>query len=156
MPRPDTRLELERFLPYRLATLAQRLSTALSSIYDAEFGISIAEWRILANLAGKGELNPTEIAVQTSMDKARVTRALKELRAKRCLVQKRDAGDGRAYRLRLSAKGLALYGRIAPLALAWEAELLDALDAAEYRELMRLLDKLAQRTAAMGNDAGSP
>jgi DNA-binding MarR family transcriptional regulator len=152
MSRPEAKLELDRFLPYRLVTLAQRLSTALSAIYDEEFGVSIAEWRILANLAGKGELSPTEIAVQTSMDKARVTRALKELRARRCLVRKRDAGDGRAYRLRLSAKGLALYARIAPLALAWEAELLAALDAAEYRELTRLLDKLAQRAAAMGGD----
>lgn len=151
----EARLELDRFLPYRLVTLAQRLSTALSTIYDEEFGISIAEWRILANLAEKGELNPTEIAVQTSMDKARVTRALKALRARRCLVQKRDAGDGRAYRLRLSAQGLTLYARIAPLALAWEADLLAALDAAEYRELMRLLDKLAQRAAHMGGDAGA-
>lgn len=152
MSRPETRLELERFLPYRLVTLAQRLSTALSSIYDAEFGISIAEWRILANLAEKGELNPTEIAAQTSMDKARVTRALKELRARRCLVQKRDAGDGRGYRIRLSARGEQLYGRIAPLALAWEQRLLAGLDATENRELSRLLGKLNARATELGKD----
>lgn len=144
---PTPALELERFLPYRLATLAQRISTALSGIYDQDFGVSIAEWRILANLAEKGELNPTEIAAQTSMDKARVTRALKDLRAKRCLLHRRDARDGRGYRIRLSATGMALYRRIVPLALEWEARLLDVLDAAEQRALLRILDKLAARVA---------
>jgi DNA-binding MarR family transcriptional regulator len=138
-------LALDGFLPYRLASLAQRLSTSLSGIYREEFGVSIAEWRVLANLAEKGELNPTEIAQQTSMDKARVTRALKDLRAKRCLVQRRDAGDGRAYRLRLSAQGLALYRRIVPLALAWEAELLGALAPGEHELLLDILDRLDAR-----------
>ena len=146
------KLELERFLPYRLVTLAQSLSSALSAIYREQFGISVAEWRILANLAEKGELNPTEIATQTSMDKARVTRAIKELNAKRCLVRRRHEGDNRAYRLRLSATGLALYRRIVPLALAWEAELLGALDTAEYRDLLRIIDKLAQRVASLQRD----
>lgn len=145
------RLQLERFLPYRLASLAQRLSTSLSGIYREEFGVSIAEWRVLANLAEQQELNPTEIAHQTSMDKARVTRALKDLRAKGCLVQRRDRGDGRAYRLRLSAAGLALYRRIVPLALAWEAELLDALEPGEHAALLRILDRLDARTR--GRDA---
>ena len=152
MPR-RTRLQLERFLPYRLVTLAQRLSTALSTIYREQFDITIAEWRILAHLANKGELNPTEIALQTSMDKARVTRAIKQLDARRCLLRRRQRGDRRAYRLRLSAQGLALYRRIEPLALAWEEELLRALDTAEHKSLLRIIDKLAARAERMGNGA---
>lgn len=140
-----TELVLERFLPYRLVSLSQRISTALASIYRERFGVSIAEWRVLANLAERGELNPSEIAVQTSMDKAKVSRAIKELSAKRCVSKLRDATDQRGYRLRLSARGERLYRRIAPLALAWEDELLAALDAAEHRELLRMLDKLARR-----------
>ena len=138
-------LELDSFLPYRLVSLSQRISQALSSIYREEFGVSVPEWRILANLAEKGELSPSEIAAQTSMDRARVTRGIKDLRAKRCLLKRRDAADQRAYHLRLSPAGEALYRKIVPLALAWEESLLASLEDGEHRELMRALDKLAQR-----------
>ena len=87
---------------------------------------------------------------------ARVTRAIKELNAKHCLVRRRHEGDNRAYRLRLSATGLALYRRIVPLALAWEAELLGALDTAEYRDLLRIIDKLAQRAATLERSRDFP
>ena len=53
--------------------------------------------------------------------------------------------DQRAYRLRLSPAGEALYRKIVPLALAWEESLLASLEDGEHRELMRALDKLAQR-----------
>jgi len=142
------KLVLDEFLPYRLVSLSQRISQALSSIYREEFGISVAEWRILANLAEKGELNPSEIAQQTSMDRARVTRGIKDLRARKCLLKRPDHADQRGYRLRLSPTGEALYARIVPLALAWENALLDGLDASEFRELIRLLDKLSEQLDA--------
>lgn len=148
-----TGLELAAFLPYRLVSLSQRISHALSAIYREEFDVSVPEWRILANLAEKGELNPSEIALQTSMDRARVTRAIKDLSRKRCVLKRRDARDGRAYRLRLSPQGLALYRQIVPLALAWEARLLAALEPREYRELLRLLDRLSARLEETGQHA---
>ena len=146
--RPPTTLQLEQFLPYRLVSLAQGISTALSAIYREEFGISAAEWRVLANLAEMGELNPKDVALQTAMDKAKVSRAIKELSARRLVIKRRDDGDNRAYRLRLSDKGLVLYGKIVPLALSWEGRLLDALDASEYRDLLRIIDKLSRRIEA--------
>lgn len=144
------RLELAAFLPYRLASLSQRISHALSTIYREQFDVSVPEWRILANLAEKGELNPSEIAAQTSMDRARVTRAIKDLSRKRCVIKRRDENDGRAYRLRLSPKGLALYSEIVPLARAWETRLLASLEPREHRELMRILDRLAARLEEEG------
>jgi DNA-binding MarR family transcriptional regulator len=67
-------LELDSFLPYRLVSLSQRISQALSSIYREEFGVSVPEWRILANLAEKGELSPSEIAAQTGRESPAVSR----------------------------------------------------------------------------------
>jgi len=144
-------LILEQFLPYRLVSLSQRISHALSAIYREQFDISVAEWRILANLAEKGELNPTEIAQQSSMDKAKVSRAIKELSDRGCVLKRRDEGDNRGYRLRLSQSGLALYHQIVPLALAWEGELLDALNASEYRDLNRIIEKLGRRLGETGS-----
>ena len=142
--RGEPALILEQFLPYRLVSLSQRISNALSTIYREQFGISVPERRVLANLAEKGELNPKEIAQQTSMDKAKVSRAIKELSTKRLVLKRGDDSDNRAYRLRLSDGGFALYRKIVPLALAWEAGLLGALDATEYRDLLRIINKLAR------------
>lgn len=149
--RGEPRIVLAQFLPYRLVSLAQRISQALSSIYREQFDISVPEWRILANLAEKGELNPSEIATQTSMDRARVTRAIKDLSRKRCVLKRRDEHDGRAYRLRLSPTGLALYRQIVPRARAWETRLLASLAPREHRELMRSLDRLAARLEEEGH-----
>lgn len=149
MSKSAPELILDQFLPYRLVSLSQKISHALSAIYREQFGISVAEWRILANLAEKGELNPKEIAQQTSMDKTRVSRAIKELSDKQYVVKRRDTRDQRAYWLGLSASGRAMYRQIVPLALAWEAQLLDALDASEYRDLNRIIEKLARRLQAV-------
>lgn len=142
--RGEPALVLGQFLPYRLVSLSQRISNSLSAIYREQFGISVPEWRILANLADRGELNPKEIAQQTSMDKAKVSRAIKELSGKRLVLKRSDRSDHRAYRLRLSVSGFALYRKIVPLALAWEAGLLGALDAAEQRDLLRIINKLSR------------
>lgn len=149
MSKSAPELILDQFLPYRLVSLSQKISHALSAIYREQFGISVAEWRILANLAEKGELNPKEIAQQTSMDKAKVSRAIKELSDKQYVVKRRDKLDQRAYWLGLNARGRAMYRQIVPLALDWEAQLLDALDASEYRDLNRIIEKLARRLEAV-------
>ncbi|GAA4875874.1 MarR family winged helix-turn-helix transcriptional regulator [Ferrimonas pelagia] len=67
---------------------------------------------------------------------------MKALDAKDCLLKALDPSDNRANVLSLSAAGWALYHQIAPEALAWEAELLQVLSVTEYRDRLRILDKL--------------
>jgi len=69
----ETLLVLEDFLPYRLAVLAHTMSRELSGVYGARFGLSIPEWRILANLGRFGPLYAGELAERSSMDKPKVT-----------------------------------------------------------------------------------
>ena len=44
------KLELDRFLPYRLSILSNLISSAIASSYSARFGLSIPEWRVMAVL----------------------------------------------------------------------------------------------------------
>ena len=46
----DGRLVLEDFVPYRLSVLTNRVSHAIAREYGARFGLSIAEWRVMAVL----------------------------------------------------------------------------------------------------------
>lgn len=135
-------LTLEKFLPYSLVTIAERVSRAFSEIYSEQFDISIPEWRVIAWLGQKTELTARDICQLTMMDKARVSRAVKTLHEKGHISQQRDSRDSRLRYLRLTRKGQALYQRIVPLALEWEGGLRESISAEEYRQLMAILGKL--------------
>ena len=142
-------LRLNTFLPYVLNTLAERISAGLSTIYSNEFGLSIPEWRVIANLAEHDTLNARQIVQFTTMEKSMVSRAVNNLSARDLVSQQRAEGDSRAKDLALTAAGEALYRVIVPRVLAWEKELLDGLNSGEYRDLLHSLDKLGERLTEM-------
>jgi len=138
-------LELERFLPYRLSILSNRVSQAIARTYQDRFDLSMTEWRVMAVLArydGDG-LSAREVASRTEMDKVAVSRALTRLVAAKRVARKTHAGDKRRSVLRLSAAGWKVHDAIAPLARAQERSMLGELTSEEHRALERILDKLA-------------
>jgi DNA-binding MarR family transcriptional regulator len=138
-------LELERFLPYRLSILSNRISQAIAREYQDRFALSMTEWRVMAVLArydGEG-LSASEVAGHTEMDKVAVSRALARLVAAKRVSRRMHDGDKRRSVLRLSAAGWKVHDTVAPLARAHERELLALLDAEERRTLQAILDKLA-------------
>lgn len=140
-----TPLELERFLPYRLSILSNRISQAIAREYQQRFDLTMTEWRVIAVLArfdGAG-LSAREVAERTEMDKVAVSRALARLVEAKRVVRRTHDGDKRRSVLLLSAKGWKIHDVVAPLAREHERELLARLDADERRVLQRVLDKLA-------------
>jgi DNA-binding MarR family transcriptional regulator len=142
-------LMLEAFLPYRLAVLAHATSRALSSVYAEQFGLSIAEWRILANLDRFGPLYAGELAERSSLDKPKVTRALQRLEAAGLAHRTVDPEDRRQVRILLSRRGRNVFRCIAALALEWETKFLAPLAKNERRALEHILTKLMQRVEDM-------
>lgn len=141
----EPRLELESFLPYRLSILQLAVSRSLARIYATRFNLGRYEWRVLAVLAQEAPLTAVEIAERTSMDKVQVSRAVAKLIAGRRIARETDPTDRRRAPLRPTAKGLALYRQIVPLAKAHERKLIGALTKAEVRTLNRIIDKLRRR-----------
>ena len=140
---PDsTSLILNQYLPYQLANLARRVSDACNREYGLLYGISVAEWRILAHLGQHAEVHSRGLGEITFLDKSRVSRALKLLQDKGYMARRPDPADNRASFLCLTETGIALYQQIVPLALHWEAQFLSALDVSEYRDLLRIVNKL--------------
>ena len=138
-------LELERFLPYRLSILSNRISQAIARDYQSRFDLSMTEWRVMAVLArydGEG-LSASEVAARTEMDKVAVSRALTRLVEARRVSRRAHDGDKRRSVLRLSAAGWKVHDTVAPLARAHERSMLARLDPDEQRALLAILDKLA-------------
>ena len=150
----EPELALETFMPYRLVVAAHAVSRALSGVYTREFGLSIPEWRVLANLGRSGPLNAGELAERSSMDKPKVTRALQRLEARGLTQRSIVSADRRQVRLTLTRRGRLMFRQIAALALEWEAELLECLDAGERKTLDRILTKVTRRAEVMRMEAG--
>ena len=147
---------LEDFLPYRLNQLAQRASNTLATVYSQRFELSIPQWRVLATLHAEPGLTARDVGQRATLDKVTVSRALARL-TERGLVDRRTCSrDGRASVLRLSTTGRRLFARIAPLALAWERELLAGLSGRECELLGELIAKLDAGLDAMTGEAGRP
>lgn len=152
-------LDLDRFLPYRLSVLANRVSRALAARYEARFGLTIPEWRVLAVLGRDGRLSVVGIAARTSMDKVKVSRAVGALERRGLVVRERDPDDRRVTWIEQTAAGRRVYAAVAALAVDWQERWLAELDEGERQHLWRLLDHLQARLRLMGElnaEAGGP
>lgn len=144
-----TKLVLDRFLPYRLSVASNAVSGRISNAYRKRFGLKIAEWRLIAILAETSPLTPAMLGDRTRMDKIAVSRAAAALIDRGLVVADDNPADGRSHFLSLTEDGRALYGEIAPVALATEAALFESLSADEratLESLLRRIEAAAQNT----------
>ncbi|MBN7821745.1 MarR family winged helix-turn-helix transcriptional regulator [Bowmanella yangjiangensis] len=140
--KPNSPLLLQRFLPYRLTTLSNKISQALAAQYSQRFDLSIPEWRILAVLGEGTALSAAEIVQRTAMDKVAVSRAVKKLLEKQRLEKNQDSNDNRRFSLSLSESGQALYEEVVPIALEYERRLIAELSHDEIENMDKLFNHL--------------
>ena len=136
-------LELDRFLPYRLSVLSNRLSHAIARCYETRFQLSVTEWRVIAVLGRFPGLSANEVAERTAMDKVAVSRAVARL-LERALIQREIHGDDRRRSvLALTDEGFRVYDEVAPMVIEYHQRMLEPLTEEERTMLDRLIDKLA-------------
>jgi DNA-binding MarR family transcriptional regulator len=115
---------LDGFLPYRVAVLAGRLSREFSRIYQERFGLSRAEWRVMAHLSQEAEVSVREIHARVDMDKSKVSRAATRLEDAGIITKKTSEQDRRLVVLALTERGAAMMAELADAAQAYHDELL--------------------------------
>lgn len=124
---PVTQFDLLDFLPYQLAAASERVSREFADLYRRKFGISVAEWRVLAHLNQSGEVSVRDIETRVGMEKSKVSRAVSRLEAAGLVSKRVNPTDRRLLSLTLTGDGRDLIGRIVPLALEFQARLADRL-----------------------------
>ncbi len=138
------RLQLDRFLPYRLSIASNLVSDRIASAYQALFGLTIPEWRLIAVVAEAGPITPAALGDRTRMDKVTVSRAAAALVQRHLLARTPNAQDRRSHLLDLTDAGHHLYGRVAPEALKLERQLLAAFSVEEVAAFTALLRRLEE------------
>ena len=141
----ERRIDLERFVPFRLNRLAAEVSRALARVYGERFGIDIPEWRVIATLGDRGQTRAQDIALSTRMHKSMVSRAVARLTELGWVARSASARDRREAPLALTAAGREVYHQLVPIVLDYQERLLASLTESEHRMLERLLGKLERQ-----------
>jgi DNA-binding MarR family transcriptional regulator len=137
------KLNLFKFVPFRLNRLAAEVSAALSSEYQARYGLDIPEWRVIATLGFRNDACSAQyIAHCTRTHKSTISRAVTALMTRDLIERVENADDRREFRLRLTRQGHALYEELIPRLLRKEREILSCLSAQERKDFAGLLGKI--------------
>jgi DNA-binding MarR family transcriptional regulator len=137
------KLDLFRFVPFRLNRLAAEVSTALSSEYRERHGLDIPEWRVLATLGFRHEpCSAQYIAHCTRTHKSTISRAVTALLERQLIERVENADDRREFALAMTRKGQALYEELIPRLLRKEQQILSCLSARERRDFAAALGKI--------------
>jgi len=141
--RKGSRLDLFKFVPFRLNRLAAEVSNALSVEYQERYGLDIPEWRVLATLGFRNDACSAQyIAHCTRTHKSTISRAVTSLMQRKLVERVENADDRREFRLQMTAKGKTLYEELIPQLLRREQEILACLSAQERKDFAALLGKI--------------
>jgi DNA-binding MarR family transcriptional regulator len=125
---PDRRsahaIDMNAFMPAMLTNLAQKITTSASAAYRPKFGVGITEWRIIALLGAEPWTAPVQICEATGLDKAAVSRSLRELVEADLVEMQADGLAQRRLPFALTAKGIAIHNQIVAYALEREERML--------------------------------
>ncbi len=142
-PGKGSRLDLFRFVPFRLNRLAAEVSAALSSEYQERYGLDIPEWRVLATLGFRDDACSAQyIAHCTRTHKSTISRAVTALMTRRLVERVENEDDRREFALRMTRKGKALYEELIPRLLRKERDILSCLSARERKDFALMLGKI--------------
>lgn len=138
-----SKLDLFRFVPFRLNRLAAEVSSALSVEYQERYGLDIPEWRVLATLGFRVEpCSAQYIAHCTRTHKSTISRAVTALMQRQLVERVENTHDRREFVLRMTRKGKTLYEQLIPRLLRREQEILSCLSAQERKDFAVLLGKI--------------
>jgi len=142
-PKKGSKLDLFRFVPFRLNRLAAEVSAALSGEYQQRYGLDIPEWRVLATLGFRNDACSAQYIVHcTRTHKSTISRAVTALMRRQLVERVENEDDRREFALRLTRKGNALYEELIPRLLRKEQEILSCLSAPERKDFARMLGKI--------------
>ncbi len=142
-PHPERVLELERYWPYQITVLADRIARRTSRIVK-HHGLNLSQWRVLAAIAEEPGRTSVDVVTITPMDKGIVSRATKALLSMGLVRREASQLDGRISHLFLTTTGVELYRELIPEVEAIVLKADTGLSANKQRELSDHLGDLME------------
>jgi len=134
----------EEHLPYRLLLLARMIDRETARQLQTGFGLSLAEWRLLAIATVLGPCSASEIGAAGEIDRAEISRALRRLEAEGLMQREADPAHKKRRIITLTEAGKALYRDISEERRAFFRTILSGLEGAERAQVDASLEKIAR------------
>ena len=141
-PPTKRRLDINRFVPFFLATISSKINANASRVLMKRYDLGVTEWRILCMLAIEPEATPGRISGMVGLDKSSISRALKNLEARGCVRVDVDPAHRRRQFVSLTPDGEALHQDIVGGVLVREDILLTGFSPDERDVLIDYLQRM--------------
>ena len=145
----DLSLRLDAFIPYLLSVTSNVVSDAIASSYQALFGLTIPEWRLIAVIGEDDGITQQQVGRRTRMDKVTVSRATIALVDRGLVERKPHSSDRRSQSLHLTKAGHDLYDQVAPKAIELERRIFASFDPKEIAAFRDMLARIQAVTLAL-------
>jgi len=141
---------------FALAEL-QRLTRVYADKEAARYGITRAQWAVLAKVERTEGLKQSELAEQMEMQPITLTRLIDKLCDHGWIERRGDANDRRVNRLYLRKAARPLLGKLAGLRSELTATALDGINPADAHRLLDQLDRIKENVRnAIQHPANEP
>lgn len=135
---------VDDLLNYRLSRLFAASGAMVVRLCEGRYGITRREWRLIALLAANGAMSPSELAERAHLERARTSRHITELTARKLIQRVSDPKDKRRAQVALTEEGRQLYDELFPQSQRFNGEVLSVLTPAELAAFDVTLAKLTQ------------
>jgi DNA-binding MarR family transcriptional regulator len=153
MPKDQPRLHdappLDVRVSYRISRLNARLNAQAGRILKASADISLSQWRILVMINEAGEITASDIARQTKIDKALISRAIRSLADEGLIAADIQASDHRSHLIRFTDLGRARFHEALPHMLARQNGIVAGLSGEEQDQFFSMLTRIEEAIEAM-------
>jgi DNA-binding MarR family transcriptional regulator len=122
----------------------QRLVRAYADKEAARFGITRAQWAVLAKVERNEGMKQTELAEQMEMQPITLTRLIDKLCESDWIERRGDTSDRRVNRLYLLKAGRALLGKLSGLRSELTATALEGIHPADAHRLLAQLEQIKE------------
>jgi MarR family transcriptional regulator for hemolysin len=135
----------------------QRLVRAYADKQAARYGITRAQWAVLAKVERTEGLKQTELAEQMEMQPITLTRLIDKLCDNGWIERRSDDTDRRVNRLYLREAARPLLGKLSWLRSELTATALDGISPSDAQRLLGQLETIKENVrSAIANPAGEP
>ena len=137
-------------MPGHLLRRCHQIAVAIFLDECAAFELTPLQFAVLDTLQANGPQDQVTLGGAVALDRSTISLVLRKLEQRALLRRKKSPRDQRANIVSITARGSRLVEKALAAVQAAQQRIVAPLDAAETRQLQRLLEKLAQ-----GNNAQS-
>ncbi|WP_427965318.1 MarR family winged helix-turn-helix transcriptional regulator [Altererythrobacter sp.] len=131
-------------LSHRLLLLAKMIDRDTARMLGEEFGISLAEWRVMAFIGISGPCTASMIGRAAEIDRAEISRAVGKLEDAKFVSREADKNHKRRFILNLTAHGTGMFETIREKRREYLQAILEDIGVEQQELLGTVLDQIVR------------